>query len=70
MTKPITAKGFIRNSFVVRSEKYPITDDNDCTEPKRYVYCGETCVARLKTKKSAVKLANDLNSRLKGISDL
>ncbi|MDJ0516767.1 MAG: hypothetical protein QNJ74_11120 [Trichodesmium sp. MO_231.B1] len=68
MTKPITAKGFIRNEFVVRSEKYPIIDDTECTEPKRYVYCGESCVARLKTEKSAIKLANDLNSSLKGIS--
>lgn len=68
MTKPITAKGFVRNKFTPRSEDYPIKDNNNCTKPKRYVYCGETCVARLKTEKSAIKLANDLNSRLEGIS--
>ncbi len=68
MTKPITAKGFIRSQFVARSENFLIHGDKDCNEPKRYVYCGETCVARLKTEKSAIKLANDLNSRLKGIS--
>lgn len=64
MTKPVTAKGYIRNNFEARSEDYITTN----TQPKRYVYCGEICVARLKTEKSAIKLVNDLNSRLKGVS--
>ncbi len=70
MTKPIKAKGYVREKFTPRSEDYSIYGDEGSTKPKLYVYCGETEVVRLKTEKSAIKLANDLNSRLQGISDL
>ena len=69
MTKPIKAKGYIRNNFTARNEDFPMYDSEANTKPKLYVYCGEVVVARLKTEKSAIKLAHDLNTRLQGISD-
>ncbi len=70
MTKPIKAKGYVREIFVPRTEDYSIYGDEGSTKPKLYIYCGKTCVVRLKTEKSAIKLANYLNSRMQGISDL
>ena len=69
MTKPITAKGYIRNNFAPRDENFVISGSETNTKPRRYVCCGEVVVARLKTEKSAIKLAHDLNTRLQGISD-
>ena len=70
MTKPIKAKGYIRNNFTARDEFFFIHGSEAKGKPKLYVYCGKTVVARLKTEKSAIKLAHDLNTRLQGISDL
>ena len=70
MTKPITAKGYIENNFVAREEFFDIYGVETGAKPKLYVYCKNVPVARLKTEKSAIKLAHDLNTRLQGISDL
>ena len=48
---------------------FVISGSETNTKPRRYVCCGETVVARLKTEKSAIKLAYDLNTRLQGISE-
>ncbi|NEQ37019.1 MAG: hypothetical protein F6K40_12340 [Okeania sp. SIO3I5] len=70
MTKPIKSKGYIRNKFTPRDENFVMSGSETNTKPRRYICCGETVVARLKTEKSAIKLAHDLNTRLQGISDL
>ena len=68
MTKPITAKGYIENNFVAREEFFDIYGVETGTKPKLYGYCKDV-VVRLKTEKSAIKLAHDLNTRLQRISD-
>lgn len=54
MTKPLKLKGFVRGRFEVQD--------------KSVVYNG-SIIVRLKTIKSAQKLATDLNNRLADIQD-
>ncbi|MDJ0553371.1 MAG: hypothetical protein QNJ68_02805 [Microcoleaceae cyanobacterium MO_207.B10] len=55
MTKPLKLKGFVRGKFEVRD---------------KYVEFGGLTIVRLKTTKSAEKLAADLNHRLSEIKTL
>lgn len=54
-TRPIKAKGFIRGKFEVKDGKYVAFKDS--------------IVVRLKTTKSAEKIAADLNNRLSEIKE-